>query len=654
MCGLAGFLSTPEALAADSGEIVREMADAVAHRGPDGHGVWIDKSAGIAFGHRRLSIVDLSPAGDQPMHSSDGRWVIIYNGELYNTEDLRSEIVRAGHTVNWRGHSDTEVILEAVSVWGIEDAVKKFNGIFALALWDRRERRLWLIRDRMGVKPLYWARLADGTLLFGSELRALRQHPKCLMQIDHQAVAAFLHFACVPAPLTIYKDVHKLMPAHMLSVTPGGSPHLACYWDIRSIAIERQCNLDQQPYDELTDQLEQLLLDAVRRQMIADVPLGAFLSGGIDSSLVVALMQAQSSQPVRTFSIGFKEERYNEADHAARVAAHLKTRHTELIIDAETTRETITRLPEIYDEPFADSSQIPTFLVSQLARQKVTVALSGDGGDECFAGYTRYQWIERLAKWTCIFPEPLMRTAGFALRSLSPERWDALSSAFPERLRPTHVGNKIHLGSALLSLQGVEQMYSAVVAQWPEPGEALAHESRPANPFENPDLSSCLEDPVARMRYLDMTRYLPEDILTKLDRASMAASLEARVPLLDHRIVEYAWGLPRSALISRHAGKKILRDILQRHVPSKLFQRQKMGFGIPLGKWIRGPLAEWVNDLLSERSLEMSGFFDVAYIRQHLDEHMSGRRNWQYALWTIIMFQAWYRRWSVEGQFPTD
>jgi asparagine synthase (glutamine-hydrolysing) len=378
--------------------------------------------------------------------------------------------------------------------------------------------------------------------------------------------------------------------------------------------------------------------------MVADVPLGAFLSGGIDSSTVVALMQKQSNRPVRTFSIGFHEKRYSEADHARRVAAHLQTQHTELIIEPETTQATIPRLPDIYDEPFADSSQIPTYLVSALARKDVTVALSGDGGDECFAGYTRYHWIERLAKWTQVFPQPVLRGAKSALQALSTETWDTLLSPIPARMRPTHIGDKIHKGAALLPLAGVEAMYSGVVAQWSEPHKAM-RDSEPIA-LKYPDLSDRVRDPVARMRYLDMTHYLPNDILTKLDRASMAVSLEARVPLLDHRVVEYSWRLPRNVLTDGLVGKKILRNVLKRHLPPALFERQKMGFGIPLGEWIRGPLAEWANDLLSEESLKSSGLFDAAYVRRHLDEHLSGRRNWQYALWTIIMFQAWYRRWA--------
>lgn len=622
------------------------MTRALAHRGPDAQDTWIDRDAGIALGHRRLSIVDLSPAGAQPMLSSNGRWVTVYNGELYNTENIRAELVRAGHIVNWRGHSDTEVILEAVSLWGVKTATEKFNGISALALWDRRDRQLWLVRDRLGVKPLYWSRLDDGTLLFGSELRALRSHPRCNAQIDPQAVAEFLRSACIPAPLTVYRGIRKLPPAHVLRIGSDAEPDISCYWDLRAIASAGQRNLDQRSEKELTDELEVLLRDAVGRQLVSDVPLGAFLSGGIDSSTVVALMQAQSNQPARTFSIGFREQRFNEADYARRVADHLHTQHTELIVEPKTARAVIQRLPEIYDEPFADSSQIPTFLVSELARQHVTVALSGDGGDECFAGYTRYHWIDRVAKWTGAVPKPLLRFAGSALQSLSTQAWDAVASPIPHRLRPAHVGDKIHKGAALLALDHPDDMYRAVVSQWPEPGKVMLAFAENGSAMRDRSIVGELPDQVARLRYFDMMQYLPDDILAKVDRASMAVSLEVRVPLLDHRVVEYAWRLPRSQLSSGMQGKKILRNILRRHVPAALFERPKMGFGVPLADWIRGPLREWTADLLSESELGKSGLFDVAFVRERLQEHQSGRRNWQYALWTVLMFQAWHQRWA--------
>lgn len=645
MCGLTGIFNAA-GLAASDCTTVRTMCDTLAHRGPDASDTWVDEGAGIALGQRRLAVVDLSPAGAQPMHSSNGRWVTVYNGELYNTEDLRKEIALTGNAINWRGHSDTEVILEAVSIWGVENAVTKFNGIFAMALWDRQTRKIWLIRDRIGIKPLYWTALDDGTLLFGSELRALRSHPRFPRAINADAVADFLHSACIGFGRSIYQGVHKVEPAHIVTFSGRQPPTTSCYWDLTSIAENGQAQLDRRPVREVTDDLEALLRDAVGRQMVADVPLGAFLSGGIDSSLVVALMQAQSSEPVRTYAIGFNETRFDESPHARRVAQHLGTRHTELIVDPETLLATIPLLPDVYDEPFADSSQIPTYLVSKLARRDLTVSLSGDGGDECFGGYTRYYWVDRMVRWTTPVPATLRRGVSSAIRALSTDAWETLLSPIPPGKRPTHLGDKIHKGAALLPFTGVDAMYGAVVSQWPEPLMAMSAAMRPATDFASNRARTTLRDPVARMRYFDMCHYLPDDILTKVDRASMAVSLEARVPLLDHRVIEYSWRMPRDMLFDDKGGKSILRNILARYLPPAYWERKKMGFGIPLGEWMRGPLADWTHDLLSEQSLGASGLFDVAYVRRHLNEHMSGKRNWQYALWTIIQFQAWHRRWA--------
>jgi asparagine synthase (glutamine-hydrolysing) len=646
MCGFAGLFCPNGSSSAELGELTSAMTATLSHRGPDADGIWLDGEAGICLGHRRLSIVELSAAGAQPMSSTDGRWITIYNGELYNTEDLRAEIANNGHAVKWRGHSDTEVILEAVSIWGVVEATKRFNGIFALALWDRRNRRLWLVRDRLGVKPLHWGRLPNGGLLFASELRAFRSHPQFDATINMSAVAAYMRSACVPAPLTIYRNAWKLPPAHILSVSEHAEPILLCYWNLREIAAGGQRKLDRRDDSDVTDELEALLSDAVGRQMLADVPLGAFLSGGIDSSMVVALMQSQSRQPVRTFSIGFHEGKFNESTHARSVAAHLGTDHTELIVEPAIAQAVISRLPDIYDEPFADSSQIPTYLVSELSRRHVTVALSGDGGDECFAGYTRYHWIDRLSRLTAGVPHALLRTASSAMRALSTETWDVLLSPIPQQLRPQHVGDKIHKAASLFALDGADRMYRGVVAQWSDPTHAVPGVEEPLGIWDDPSVADDLPDPVARLRYYDMMHYLPNDILTKVDRASMAVSLEARVPLLDHRVVEYVWRLPRNQLGSGRDSKRILRRILHRHVPAELVERPKMGFGIPLGAWISGPLADWATDLLSEQSLQTTGFFDAGVIRKRFQEHLSGRRNWQSSLWTILMFQMWHRRWN--------
>jgi asparagine synthase (glutamine-hydrolysing) len=623
------------------------MVGILTHRGPDADGLWADPDAGVALGHRRLSIVDLTSAGAQPMASADGRWITTYNGELYNTTDLRAEVEHANPAVRWRGHSDTEVLLEAVALWGVEVAIKRCNGMFALAFWDRRERCLWLVRDRIGIKPLYWARLPDGGLLFGSELRAFRSYPGFNTQIDPKSVAAYLRSACIPAPHTIYDGAYKLPPGHLLRVQAGKEPAVSCYWDLRQIAVDGQRHIERRTEDELTNELESLLADSVARQMVSDVPLGAFLSGGIDSSLVVALMQAKSSRAVRTFTIGFRDRRYNEADDARNVAEHLGTEHTELVVEPTAAQATIARLPEIYDEPFADSSQIPTFLVSELARRSVTVALSGDGGDEGFGGYVRHHWIDRLSAWNRFVPVPISRTLSSGLRLLSPATWDALLSPLPARLRPTFVGDKIHKAAALMVLDSPEQIYRRIIAQWAEPSRALRQANEPSAVWDDPSIAKDLPDPSARTRYFDMMHYLPDDILTKVDRASMAVSLEARVPLLDHRVLEYSWRLPRSALIQGSQGKIILRRILHKYVPKNLVERPKAGFAIPIGDWIRGPLSGWAADLLSDSSLAKSGLFDAAEIRRVFAEHQAGIRDWQYPLWTILMFQAWHNRWAA-------
>ena len=431
MCGLAGFLSRGQLSADELGQRVRAMAATLSQRGPDADGFWIDQQAGIAIGHRRLSIIDLSDAGAQPMSSSDERWVMSYNGELYNTAELRREVEEARQPVNWRGHSDTEVILEAVAIWGVPATIKKLNGMFAIVFWDRRDRRLWLVRDRLGIKPLLWSLQPDGSFLFASELRALAPFPNFSLRIDPQAAVAFMRHACVPAPLTICQGVRKLPPAHILTVEQGQEPKLSCYWDLLQVAEENQRRIDRRTESEIADELDNLLRDAVARQMVSDVPLGAFLSGGIDSSTVVALMQAQSSRRVHTFSIGSQNEAYNEASHAKLVAQHLGTEHTELIVDSEMARAVVERLPDIYDEPFANSSQIPTFIVSQLARRDVTVSLSGDGGDECFAGYVRHHWFDFLAAYCRAVPTFLSKSASFALQSISPAAWDTMLSPIP-------------------------------------------------------------------------------------------------------------------------------------------------------------------------------------------------------------------------------
>lgn len=642
MCGIAGFLTwrgTPADLLQRQ---VKAMTDAISYRGPDADTNWVDAGAGLALGHRRLAIVDLTETGAQPMLSANERFVICYNGEIFNA----GEVARDLPGINFRGTSDTEVLLEACVAWGVEKAVSRFIGMFAFALWDRKDRKIWLVRDRLGIKPVYWTKqnTAQGpALLFGSELKALTAYPDWQPKLDRAALAGYLRYGYVPAPRSIYENVQKLPPGHILRVDADGTETLTCFWNLRQIARDGVRNRDTRPEAEQLDALHELLKDAVQRRMIADVPLGAFLSGGIDSSTVVALMQAQSTQAVKTFSIGFQDEAFNEADHARTVARHLGTDHTELVIDPAHARDVIPDLPFMYDEPFSDSSQIPTFLVSKLAREKVTVSLSGDGGDEIFAGYVRYLGIDRVWNAAGNVPAPLRRLGAGAIQLLSPDAWDAVFSPVPARHKPKFLGDKIHKGAAILAESNADAMYAALVSQWD--GEALVNHGvmRPAN---DPTLADDVPETVARLRYRDMTTYLPDDILTKVDRASMAVALEARVPLLDHRVVEYAWTLPPDRLLQGGQGKRLLRQVLYKYVPREMVERPKTGFGMPVGDWLRGSLRDWAEDLLSEANLRSDGLIDPAPVRQRWQEHLSGRRNWQHSLWTVLMFQAWRARWG--------
>ncbi len=640
MCGLAGFVTYRPGDPDDLSRTGLAMAEALAHRGPDKGAVWTDDAAGAVLAHRRLATIDLTPAGEQPMVSACGRWVIVYNGEIYNA----AEVARDLPGISWRGHSDTEALLEACAAWGVRAALPRFIGMFAFALWDRRDRRLTLVRDRLGIKPLYYGR-QNGLFLYGSELKALRAHPGFRSAIDPAAVDRFLQFAYIPDALSIYRGIAKLQPGHLLEVTADGET-LSCWWDLLSHAVAGQAAPDRRPEAELTEDLDRLLRDAVARRMVADVPLGAFLSGGIDSSTVVALMQAQSDRPVKTFSIGFREGAFNEADHARAVARHLRTDHTELIVSPSQARDVIPRLADMFDEPFADSSQIPTFLVSELARRHVTVSLSGDGGDEVFAGYTRYLGIETLWRKLGHVPALPRRCAAALLHAPPPAVWDALFSPVPARFKPSHFGDKIHKGADLIGFDDPDGMYRRVVSQWP--GDRLPSASPAATyraAWDRTDLADRLPDIVSRLRYRDLMSYLPEDILTKVDRASMAVSLEARVPLLDHRVVEFSWTLPRDHLIRKRTGKYLLCRVLDRYVPRDLIDRPKMGFSVPIGIWLRGPLREWGEDLLSAASLRQTGLLDPAPIRAAWTEHQSGTRNWQHRLWCALMLQAWARRW---------
>jgi len=633
MCGIAGLwqLAGSRDLAAQS----RAMTKAIAARGPDGEGHWTDAAAGITLGHRRLAIIDLSPTGFQPMTSADGRIVITYNGELYNRAEMAAEFDRP-----WRGTSDTEVLVETIARYGIDGALARANGLFAFAAFDRTTRTLHLARDRLGIKPLYWTR-QNGVFAFASELKALRAAGGLALTLDPGAVASYLRYLCVPAPRTIFREVEKLAPGHRLEVN-AANVAVRRYWDVAGVARRGQQAHDRRAEPDIVEELHALLADAVKRQMVSDVPLGAFLSGGIDSSTVVALMQRAASRPVKTFSIGFREQAFNEADHAKAVARHLGTDHTELVLSAADAQAVIPELPAIYDEPFADSSQIPTYLVSRLARRHVTVALSGDGGDEIFGGYVRYQGIARLAGAARRLPRPLRRLAARSIELISADAWDMLARPLPQRFKPRHAGDKIRKGAALLGEDDALDMYRRVVSHTPRPGCFLPGVSEPADVIERLRGETAGLDTVSQLRLLDMMTYLPDDVLTKVDRASMAVGLEARVPLLDHRVVEFAWRLPSDLLIANREGKRPLRAVLARYVPKSLVDRPKMGFGIPVGEWIKGPLRPWAEDLLSPAALA-DGLFDATAVRRWFAEFLAGRRDAQHGLWAVLQFQAWRR-----------
>jgi len=650
VCGFCGFLLDEDGRAASAvkaaggfAAVIGRMNDRIAHRGPDGDGLWTDEAAGVSLGHRRLAIVELSPLGRQPMDSTDGRFVIVYNGEIYNFQDLRAELEAAGHV--FRSHSDTEVLIEACAAWGVERTARRLIGIFAFALWDRRDRVLSLVRDHLGVKPLYWTR-QGGALLFGSQPKALRAHPAFTAGLDRDALSAYLRFSCIPAPQTIFQGVHKLEPGRILTVRPGREPEETVYWDAEAAARAGLANPLALSDAEATDALEALLSDAVGRQMMADVPLGAFLSGGVDSSAVVALMARRSDRPVRTFTIGFSEGGYNEADAARAVARHLGTDHTELVVEPRHALDTIPNLPDWYDEPFADSSQIPTVLVSQLTRKSVTVALSGDGGDELFAGYNRYLWGDAVWRRMAPLPVALRRAAAGMIQAVRPVAWDALFGLLPEGRRPRQPGDKLHKLAGVLASPDADALYRRLVSQWDDPDAVVLGGHEPKGRIGDTGLAARVPGFVERMQLLDSVTYLPDDILAKVDRASMGVGLEARVPLLDHRVVEFAWRVPLTQKIRGGQGKWLLRQMLYRHVPKALIERPKSGFAVPIDAWLRGPLRDWAEDLLSESALRADGLFDSTTIRACWAEHLLGTRNNQHKLWNVLMVQAWTRHWA--------
>lgn len=632
MCGIAGFWDHDAGQPREELEtFARSMAAKLHHRGPDDAGAWGDPEAGVGLGQTRLAIIDLSPGGHQPMHSACGRFTIIFNGEIYNHVELRREL-ESGYS--FRSHSDTEVLLAGISRWGLGATLQRCVGMFAIALWDRQDRTLCLARDRLGIKPLYYGRQGR-TLFFGSELKALRAHPRYRRELDRGATLLFLKHGYVPTPYSIDAGTRKLPPGTILTLpaNQSGLPEPEPFWSFDEVARRGQAGQFAGTRDEAVDRLETLLADAVRLRMIADVPLGAFLSGGIDSSVVVSLMQAQSSRPVKTFSIGFEQPEYDEAPFARRIAEHLRTDHTEHYVTAAEAQGVIPRLPVMFDEPFADSSQIPTFLVCELARRHVTVALSGDGGDELFCGYARYFHPYRLAWLRQLLPGPVLPAASGLCHAVS-------------RSLPLSIGRLFRGAGRLLADTDPEVVYCRNMCYW-QAGEGLVPGiSEPATLFGQRNTWPAFADQQRRWMWIDTRTYLPDDILTKVDRTSMAVALEARVPLIDHRVAEFAWTLPLNWQLGPTGGKQMLRDVLARHVPRELFERPKLGFGVPLGEWLRGPLREWAEDLLSVPALTANGLLNPGPIRRAWDDHLSRRVDWKYWLWPVLMLQAWRRSMS--------
>ena len=650
MCGVAGLFdpgreTTDELLRRQVGD----MASTLAHRGPDDSGIWSDAEHGVALGHRRLSVVELGAEGAQPMVSADGRWVVSYNGELYNHRALRHRLVAEGQA--FRGGSDTEVLVSTVQHWGLATALEAWEGMFALALWDRHQRQLHLVRDRFGEKPLYYGWVGR-SLAFASELKALCRLPGFDAAIDRDSVALYLRHNCVPAPRTIYSGVAKLLPGQLitvgLDVRPGALPPPRAYWSAREAVEEaRQRPLSGAP-EHLADRLEAVLSDSVAARMVADVPVGAFLSGGVDSSVVVALMQQHSARPVRTFTVGFADRAFDESAEAAAVAAHLGTDHTPLEVSDGDACDVIPQLPDIWDEPFGDISEIPMHLVSRLARSEVTVALSGDGGDELFAGYNRHAWLERLWHRSSPLPDPVRRLVGSALVHLPPSLLDGVarvSDRLPDRMRIRNPAIKVAKVGKVLAASGPEDAYLSLVSYWDD-AESMVVGAGPtasmsSRPSEWPALSGITE----QMLWLDLVGYLPDDILTKLDRAAMAVSLETRVPFLDRSVFELAWRLPMTLKLHGGTTKWLLRQVLYRHVPAELVERPKMGFGFPIGPLLRGPLRAWAEELLAEDRLVSQGLLEPGPIRLAWKQHLQGRRDLAHELWDVVALQAWLDRW---------
>lgn len=645
MCGIAGFYSD-QYISMN----VEQVCKSIAHRGPDSSGSWVDDFGKLTLLHTRLSIIDLSASGQQPMHSECGRFTLIFNGEIYNHLKLRKRLEKENRAPKWHGHSDTETLLACITAWGVDITLKATVGMFSIALWDKLEKQLVLARDRMGEKPLYWG-WCDDILLFGSELKSLKLHPAFNAEIDRNSLALLLRHSYIPAPYSIYKGINKLMPGHVIKIPLYISVELSKlvksepYWSVNYAVEQGQSELFEGSPEEAVDELDFQLAESVSDQMLADVSLGAFLSGGVDSSTVVALMQAQSKRPVRTFTIGFNESGYNEAVHAKAVSKHIGTDHTELYVSPADAFSVIPKLSSIYCEPFSDSSQIPTFLVSQMTKQHVTVALSGDGGDELFCGYNRYLAARKIWSSSQRLPSFARQIAAGTLRTLSPATWNKLfecsKPVLPKNLQLSMVGEKAWKLADVLTLPNERAFYRQLTSHWLDPESVVIGATEPMTLITNPSAWPKTESFEHSMMAMDAQTYMSDDILTKVDRAAMANSLETRVPILDHRVFELAWKMPLSLKIRDGQGKWLLRQVLYRYVPKELIERPKMGFGIPLDSWLRGPLRDWAESLLDEQRLIQEGYFTSGPVRKMWLEHLSGKHNWQHHLWNILMFQAW-------------
>ncbi|MFA0087034.1 asparagine synthase (glutamine-hydrolyzing) [Vibrio sp. 10N.261.51.F12] len=635
MCGFTGFISYSSTKIDFLDATIINMNNILYNRGPDSDGIWSDSNIGIALGHRRLAIQDLSPAGHQPMMSNSERYVMVFNGEVYNHLDLRAELPGT----QWRGHSDTETILACIDSWGFKQTLEKLTGMFAIALWDKQTNKLSLARDRLGEKPLYYA-VHNDTLIFGSELKALKQHPNFKSDIDRNVLALYMRHNCIPAPYSIYKDTFKLMPGSFVCIDSSLNIVEDVYWSATNVINNNARNRFEGSPQEAVEQLDKVLTKAITRQVLADVPLGAFLSGGIDSTSIVALMQANTNSKVKTFTMGFESKDYNEAEHAKVVANHLGTEHTELYVTPKDAMDVIPDLHHYYDEPFADSSQIPTFLVSKLAKSKVTVALSGDGGDELFAGYNRHQLSSNVWPKVSKLPYSLRRGLSAALHCYSPRQLDKLNAILPSHRKMRLLGDKLHKAANVIGAKDDMSLYLGLVSQWKSPSDVVLGGQEPDTIITSNNLSSNLGT-THKMMALDMMTYMPDDILTKVDRAAMAVSLETRVPMLDHSVVEFAWSLPLNIKLKDGITKWPLRELLYKYVPKELIERPKMGFGIPLDNWLRGPLKDWAEELLNPIRLQREGYFNEKLVTKTWHQHLSGNSTFTQELWCVLMFQQW-------------